>query len=83
MISEPYNTYVDESFWSVEYEQDENVPKFILKTLHYRNIEERNNKLEAVSFYGQYGDKVSLKLSACTMPIWGMVLPRRVIQSSR
>lgn len=23
MISEPYNTYVDESFWSVEYEQDE------------------------------------------------------------
>ncbi|SUL38093.1 Putative cytosolic protein [Staphylococcus aureus] len=27
------------------------------------NIEERNNKLEAVSFSGQYGDKVSPKLA--------------------
>ncbi|HCD3936222.1 TPA: accessory Sec system protein Asp2 [Staphylococcus aureus] len=63
MISEPYNTYVDESFWSVEYEQDENVQKYVVQPLHYRNIEERNNKLEAVSFSGQYGDKVSPKLA--------------------
>ncbi|MGT2378063.1 accessory Sec system protein Asp2 [Staphylococcus aureus] len=33
MISEPYNTYVDESFWSVEYEQDENVQK--MRSNHY------------------------------------------------
>ena len=63
MISEPYNTYVDESFWSVEYEQDENVQKYVVQPLHYQNIEERNNKLEAVSFSGQYGDKVSPKLA--------------------
>lgn len=63
MISEPYNTYVDESFWSVEYEQDENVQKYVVQPLHYRNIEERNNKLEAVIFSGQYGDKVSPKLA--------------------
>lgn len=33
MISEPYNTYVDESFWSVEYEQDENVQNTLFN--HY------------------------------------------------
>ncbi len=33
MISEPYNTYVDKSFWSVEYEQDENVQKIRCSTI--------------------------------------------------
>ncbi|MGV1143773.1 accessory Sec system protein Asp2 [Staphylococcus aureus] len=43
-------------FRSVEYEEDQNVQKYVVQPLHYRNIEERNNKLEAVSFSGQYGD---------------------------
>ncbi|MGT2398128.1 accessory Sec system protein Asp2 [Staphylococcus aureus] len=38
MISEPYNTYVDESFWSVQYEQDENVQKYVVQPLHYRRL---------------------------------------------
>ena len=37
-------------------------PKYVVQPLHYRNIEERNNKLEA-GFSGQYGDKVSPKLA--------------------
>ncbi len=40
-------------------------PKYVVQPLHYRNIEERNNKLEAVSFSGQYGDKVSPEVSTC------------------
>ncbi|WP_460994143.1 accessory Sec system protein Asp2, partial [Staphylococcus aureus] len=61
MISEPYNTSVDESFWSVEYEQDEIVQKYVVQPLHYPNIYSRNNKLEAVIFSGQYGAKFSPK----------------------
>lgn len=63
MISEPYNTYVDEAFWTHNFEQDQIVKKFFIQPLHYYDIQDRNNKLEAVCFSGQYGDKISPKLA--------------------
>jgi accessory secretory protein Asp2 len=61
LVSTPYNTYVDKQFWDEQYKNDALIQERFVRSLNYRSEEERFEKLRAVTYSGQYGDKISPK----------------------
>lgn len=58
LISSPYNTYVDALFWGKNFEVDKIVKNKMIRPLNYKTQEALHDKLKAVTFSGQYGDKL-------------------------
>ena len=58
LVSTPYNTVIDNEYWDNQYQQDKTIQRNFIKPLIYENKEQLQQKLEAVTFPGQYGDKV-------------------------
>ena len=58
LVSTPYNTVIDNEYWDNQYQQDKTIQRNFIKPLIYENEEQLQQKLEAVTFPGQYGDKV-------------------------
>lgn len=68
-VSTPYNTYIDQQYWSSDYEQQLIVRDNYIRPFVYSNDQELYAKLDAVTFSGQYGDKISPKF-AIVNPKW-------------
>ncbi|MBI5975600.1 accessory Sec system protein Asp2 [Staphylococcus canis] len=60
-IALPFNTFIDEGYWDASYQSEEVVEQRIIRPLTYRTYEEKSEKIQALTFSGQYGDKVSPK----------------------
>lgn len=58
IVGTPYNIYVDYGFWNTQYENDETLKQLIARPLTYQNDTDLYEKLKAVTFSGQYGDKL-------------------------
>lgn len=58
-VSTPYNTVIDATYWGEHFQEDEIVKCKLVRPLHYDSEEALHLKLQAVTFPGQYGDKVS------------------------
>ncbi|WP_418129069.1 accessory Sec system protein Asp2 [Staphylococcus sp. HKU1] len=58
IISTPYNTYIDQNFWSEAFQQSDIVRSQMIRPLIYDSQEKMIEKLQAVSYSGQYGDKL-------------------------
>lgn len=65
LVSTPYNTYIDENYWDTNFEQSTVAKKNFIRPLSYDSQIELEEKLEAITFSGQYGDKVYPKY--CTV----------------
>lgn len=59
LVCTPYNTLVDYHYWQTGYKALEVVKKYDVRPIHYADEEALHDKLLALSFPGQYGDKVS------------------------
>lgn len=57
-ISTPYSTYIDQQFWDTQFQNDPLVRQRMIRPFQYRNPDDRLYKLLALSFPGQYGDKI-------------------------
>ncbi|MCS4487341.1 accessory Sec system protein Asp2 [Staphylococcus americanisciuri] len=60
VLSEPYTTYVDQRYWDKAFRTHDLTRKYCMLCFEYQNEDERLEKLKAVTFPGQYGDKVQL-----------------------
>ncbi|UXR74072.1 accessory Sec system protein Asp2 [Staphylococcus sp. IVB6238] len=60
-LSTPYTTYIDQAYWDTGYAQNPIVQRQIIRPFIYKDDTERLEKLKAVTFPGQYGDKISPK----------------------
>lgn len=58
-LSQPYTTYIDQAYWNDDFENDSKVQRYLMRPFIYADIYERNEKLQAVTFPGQYGDKIT------------------------
>lgn len=65
LVSTPYNTYIDQSFWDIPFEREHVVRANIIRPLTYENQEKLEKKLQTITFSGQYGDKLYPKY--CTV----------------
>ena len=59
IVSTPYNTVIDEAYWDVHFQEEKIVQQNFIKPLKYDNEEDLHQKLQAITFPGQYGDKVT------------------------
>ncbi|QHW35949.1 accessory Sec system protein Asp2 [Staphylococcus ursi] len=59
LVSTPYNTVVDHHDWQTGYAALEIVEKYRIRPIDYTDEAELHDKLIALSFPGQYGDKIS------------------------
>lgn len=59
MASQPYTTYIDQAYWNDRFENDPNVQRYMMRPFVYADDQEREEKLQVVTFPGQYGDKIS------------------------
>ncbi len=59
LVSMPYNTVIDEAYWGSHFQDEETVKRNFIKPMTYDNEESLHQKLQAITFPGQYGDKVS------------------------
>ena len=59
LVTTPHNTVIDAQMWSSEYDDAPLIQRNFVKKLNYQNEEALRNKLLAVTFPGQYGDRVS------------------------
>ena len=57
-LSEPYTTYIDQKYWDNHFEADANVQRYLMRPFVYADTYDRDEKLQAVTFPGQYGDKI-------------------------
>ena len=64
LVSTPYNTVIDNEYWDNQYQQDKTIQRNFIKPLIYENEEQLQQKLEAVTFPGQYGIKLNLFIVA-------------------
>ncbi|GGI43475.1 accessory Sec system protein Asp2 [Mammaliicoccus stepanovicii] len=58
IVSTPYNTYIDQFYWNEKFESESIVKKNIIRPFKYTSEYELQEKLKAVTFIGQYGDKI-------------------------
>lgn len=65
LVSTPYNTYIDEAYWDVDFEQSKIISHNFVRPLIYDSKTELEEKLQAITFSGQYGDKLYPKY--CTV----------------
>lgn len=59
IVSTPYNTVIDEAYWDAHFQEEKVVQQNFIKPLKYDNEEDLHQKLQAITFPGQYGDKVT------------------------
>ncbi|HEC2157874.1 accessory Sec system protein Asp2 [Staphylococcus delphini] len=59
LVSTPYNTIVDHHEWQTGYAALEVVEKYRIRPINYTDEADLHDKLIALSFPGQYGDKIS------------------------
>ncbi|WP_154838176.1 accessory Sec system protein Asp2 [Staphylococcus sp. Marseille-Q1834] len=59
LVSTPHNTVIDYHVWTSEFENETLVRTKMIKKIEYKTEEELHNKLLAVTFPGQYGDRIS------------------------
>lgn len=50
---------IDEAYWDVHFQEEKIVQQNFIKPLKYDNEEDLHQKLQAITFPGQYGDKVT------------------------
>ncbi|MDN8888881.1 accessory Sec system protein Asp2, partial [Staphylococcus aureus] len=55
----PHNTVIDAQMWSPKYDDEPLIKHKFVKKLNYQTEEELHHKLLAVTFPGQYGDRIS------------------------
>lgn len=65
IVSTPYNTYIDEHYWGPDFEHSLIVRNNFIKPLSFESQVMLEEKLQAITFSGQYGDKVYPKY--CTV----------------
>ncbi len=58
-VTTPYNTYIDQQFWGSKFKSEPLVRERMIRPFHYKTSEECIHKLLALSFSGQYGDKIA------------------------
>lgn len=58
LVGTPYNTYIDDTYWDTQYEQDNTISELLARPLSYQSEADLHEKLKAVTFSGQYGDKL-------------------------
>nr|WP_263314633.1 accessory Sec system protein Asp2 [Mammaliicoccus sp. Marseille-Q6498] len=61
LVSKPYNTYVDEKYWDESFVNEDLIFQKLIRPFHYENEKDCIEKLQAVTFAGQYGDEISPK----------------------
>ncbi|MGV3043126.1 accessory Sec system protein Asp2 [Staphylococcus rostri] len=71
-FSEPYTTYIDQAYWDDDYAQHPMTHRYLIRPFIYQSMEERSEKLQAVTFPGQYGDKISPKFCMLQRPFEGI-----------
>lgn len=59
LVATPHNTVIDVHYWSSEFDNEMLVKTKLIKKITYHSEEELHDKLLAVTFPGQYGDRVS------------------------
>ncbi|HEC2150766.1 TPA: accessory Sec system protein Asp2 [Staphylococcus delphini] len=59
LVITPYNTIVDGNDWHTGYAQLEIVKKYRVQPIYYTDVAELHDRLIALAFPGQYGDKIS------------------------
>lgn len=57
-LSAPYTTYIDHHYWNDAFRNHPVTQQHIIRPFVYENEEARLDKLQAVTFPGQYGDKI-------------------------
>ncbi|MGW7935020.1 accessory Sec system protein Asp2 [Staphylococcus xylosus] len=58
VVSTAYSTYIDYKYWNAQFENNSTVKALFVRPLAYQGEEDLHEKLEAVTFHGQYGDKL-------------------------
>lgn len=58
ILSDPYTTYIDQQYWSEAFETHAVTARYMIRPFVYQDENERLDKLQAVTFPGQYGDKI-------------------------
>ncbi|MDC6327257.1 accessory Sec system protein Asp2 [Staphylococcus auricularis] len=58
-VTTPYTTHVDQHYWDAQFEADEFVRTQLIRPFRYEDEADRIEKLHAVTFPGQYGDRIS------------------------
>ena len=59
VVATPHNTVIDAQMWSPNYDAEPLIQHKFVKKLNYQTEEELHHQLLAVTFPGQYGDRVS------------------------
>lgn len=59
IVTTPHNTVIDAQMWSPKYDDEPLIQHKFVKKLNYQTEEELHHKLLAVTFPGQYGDRIS------------------------
>ncbi|MTV23689.1 accessory Sec system protein Asp2 [Staphylococcus delphini] len=59
LVSSPYNTFVDGQYWDAGYAALDEVVYYRVRPIHYGDEGALHDKLLALAFPGQYGDKIS------------------------
>ncbi|HEC2158947.1 accessory Sec system protein Asp2 [Staphylococcus delphini] len=62
-VSTPYNTYIDQQYWSRYFEAQAVVKENHIRPFIYEDEQALYEKLDAITFSGQYGDKISPKMA--------------------
>lgn len=59
VVATPHNTVIDAQMWSPNYDAEPLIQHKFVKKLNYQTEEDLHHQLLAVTFPGQYGDRVS------------------------
>lgn len=59
VVATPHNTVIDAQMWSPNYDAEPLIQHKFVKKLNYQTEKELHHQLLAVTFPGQYGDRVS------------------------
>src|SRR5699024_9223169 len=58
LVTTPYNTYIDQEFWDERFERTEIVKNYMIRPLKYDTQQTVREKIQAITFTGQYGDEL-------------------------
>lgn len=77
LVGTPYNTYIDDTYWDTQYEQDNTISELLARPLSYQSEADLHEKLKAVTFQGNMGINcirntvLSVKHLMATLDLWG------------